>query len=92
MIDVALMLARCHERQTAALQIFCVRYQISASVDKLADRGGEGLSQGLTKCGKMFLKCEKDIGVLVKGRNHKHAKYGNNEVNNNTEDANMIVR
>ena len=51
-----------------------------------------GLSQGWTKCGKMFVKFEKDIGVLGKGRKHKHAKYGNNEVNNNTEDVNVIAR
>ena len=46
----------------------------------------------MTECGKMFLKCEKDIGVLVKGRKHKHAKYGNNDVNNNTEDVKMMFR
>ena len=40
----------------------------------------------------MLLKCEKDIGLLGKGRKHKHAKDGNNEVNNNTEDVNMIAK
>ena len=84
-----LMLARCHERQTA--DIF--RYFASdLSLSRLADRGREGLSQGWTKCGKMFVNFEKDIGVLGKGRKNKQAKYGNNEVNNNTEDVNVIAR
>ena len=77
-------------RQLLSSDILCQISDISLS--RLADRGGEGLSQGLTKCGKMFLKCEKDIGLLVNGRKHKHAKYGNTEVNNNTEDVNIIVR
>jgi hypothetical protein len=40
----------------------------------------------------MLLKCEKDIGLLVKGRKHKHVKHGNNKVNNNNEDVNVFVR
>eukprot|EP00091_Calanus_sinicus_P006513 TRINITY_DN17198_c0_g1_i1.p1 TRINITY_DN17198_c0_g1~~TRINITY_DN17198_c0_g1_i1.p1 ORF type:complete len:155 (-),score=58.61 TRINITY_DN17198_c0_g1_i1:156-620(-) len=40
----------------------------------------------------MLLKGEKYLGEVWKGRKHKHAKDVNNEVNNNTEDVDMIDR